>query len=537
MGTPGGTSHTVRGPVVGLTRFLRVGPGVFAGCFLAFTTVFLAILVILNATLVLFIGRCRISRGATLLGDGMDSVTSAIRNALVARSVGAACSIRGRLLYRALTAISGSVGTSIFIYSARKGVVLYESGTINAPNCNIFPTYDIRSGVVVGDGVLSAMCRRNDVIRGAGVSNAGYFIINAPVCSRKHVVNAIFTLTGTNIRGFSVTIFEVFLVYTFFYLVFTFVFVCCLAGGVIAPLRRVDHTTGRFTMNSFSCEIGIRNRSRLTSLNATFGSVTSTLSILRNSQHDFISGISRRLGAPVASVSKFVSNVLSNAVPHRGRSCCLGVIDNRIGELSELIISVLGVDGVRDNSLRVGPSGCSVSSRVVRVLLAFRRGVRGGGVRVHKLSRFEPACVITSPSVVCRSVCGLISGTIGFAGRNNCVSIHLVSSTGRVALIVGGDNANVGTRSLSEMFREFCGTSGDHDLSTGNTKLKLCLIGLVIRVRNNEMDTGDRDRSDTRFSVALPGRFDPICVGGRRGGPWFTTRVLQVGTNSGTRVL
>ncbi len=287
-------------------------------------------------------------------------------------------------------------------------------------------------------------------------------------------------------------------------LVFSLFFV--VACEVTGPLGDVSRTTGTVTHNSFSGHVPIADSSRVNSLTVSFGVVAGSLTHLRAVQEDFIKDISRRLHAPVAAVSNFVSNVLSNAVPRRGRRCCLSVISDRMGQLSHLIGNVLSVTGLRTNRIRLGHRDFCFSRVLYSVIVTRRRHVRGGDLRVRKLSDLSRVGVSNSHSLLRRMICGLISGTVGFASRGNGVDFSLGRRNRGLIFAISGANGNVTTGRLPFIFRHFCGTSGSHSSVGGDLKLKLCLMGAVISTRGNRTSIADGRNRFAAFGVVLSGK-------------------------------
>lgn len=126
-----------------------------------------------------------------------------------------------------------------------------------------------------------------------------------------------------------------------------------------------------------------------------------------------------------------------------------------------------------------------------------------GGVAL----RIAPARIgiTTRPTLLSRTLKGLLSGTVSFAPRDNHVALDTRISRRRIALGILSANDNVPSCTLSHVFRHFC--SLPHTGKRGDDNLKLTFIDRITHLFGNRIALHGIRRNNILTSLQLRHRF------------------------------
>lgn len=242
----------------------------------------------------------------------------------------------------------------------------------------------------------------------------------------------------------------------------------------------------------------------------------------------FLTGVDRRVHAPLGTVMNFSQVVTRDASRRRQLNCCR-VIRSGGRHLLRLVGRVLSLSGVRSNVIRF-----AVAPMHLRPLYGRVRSTRVFHYprKIRLVCRPSSRGVIVSKSggQVFRIVSGLVNGTFGFAAakrvdckchqRNGCMTFRIASA-----------NVNVTPSGISQMFRHFIGIGG----FTRNAKLKLSVYGAVVRHLNNGVSIASRINGNAAFAFILPLRSadGARTRGGRRSGRRAATRARSARRENG----
>lgn len=226
----------------------------------------------------------------------------------------------------------------------------------------------------------------------------------------------------------------------------------------------------------------------------------------------FFAGVARRLLAPLAVVSTAISR-LGVQFPKRSSLCAM--VNDGVDELVHLLRRVLRFHGTRANGLGLHISPKSITTFIGGRTRSFLPLIGGHGVRFSML--YGPRSVVNcfSASGLSGVLCGLLSGTTGCGGRNNCVRIALVCTRSEsfIQLRMGSGNDNVSGSGRGDLFGQFCRKSCQ-GFGAVNANVNLSLMGSLIRLRKKDVRIRDRRNQKARFVIALP--MSHSCFGRRR---------------------
>lgn len=217
----------------------------------------------------------------------------------------------------------------------------------------------------------------------------------------------------------------------------------------------------------------------------------------------FMSGVSRRVHAPVGSVIKVARIVLHSQRSPERRRFLLGVRDSKRTLLS-VVGSMLSFSGVRSKGVRLILRPCSALSLFRSLGLAVRGRVDGYPLRlVCRVSRAVPYLLCKSTKHVQRMVAGLIDGTVGCARRKRIhfsIRIRGGSCSGiSLCCRIRSANVKVHGRSRRVLFSSFRHISlgGGHHVRKAN--LNLAVSGGFIGVVKKAVNMRDRCKGKDGF--------------------------------------
>lgn len=191
----------------------------------------------------------------------------------------------------------------------------------------------------------------------------------------------------------------------------------------------------------------------------------------------FLTGVDRRVHAPLGTVINFSSILATRKDSSRSEGKCSRVVGSGSSLLLQLVGSVLSLSQLSTSEIEVAGRPYSMIRLYQRMLasMGFSHGSGGGFIFADGCRSFM---VGASMRQLRRIVVGLLSGSTGFA-RSNIValSFSISGKQGLTFFSIASANYNVPGRGRGLMFRHFRGLSR----CTRKAKLKLSVYGLAIR--------------------------------------------------------
>lgn len=207
----------------------------------------------------------------------------------------------------------------------------------------------------------------------------------------------------------------------------------------------------------------------------------------------FLTGVDRRVHAPLGTVVNFSGVLTTTRRRRRGRRC-VGVVRDGGALLLRLVDSVLSLSGVRTNALRFYCSGIRLGSVVSRVRDIAHCQARDGNVRLVMRGKLPSYLVEARGGHLVRMLGGLLGGTDGFASRKD-VAFNCGLYSGRLCFCIGSANYNVPTSGIGSVFKHFIGLGS----FMRNAKLKLSVYRAVMRRVKKHVNIRSRRKGKSAF--------------------------------------
>lgn len=207
----------------------------------------------------------------------------------------------------------------------------------------------------------------------------------------------------------------------------------------------------------------------------------------------FLTGVDRRVQAPLGTVVKF-SGVLTRASSGRRGRRFIGVVGGGDSLLLHLVASVLSFSGVRSNILSCSLSSADLGSVFRRRFRMRTVGVPRGISLVYSFSTLPSVFIRASPGQIARILSGLVSGTIGFARIKDVeFSCHVMRGCMLIRMVSA--NVKVSPRRRRTVFSHFIGIG-----SFGRkANLNLAVYGAVVRTLGKAVNISSEPKRNTQF--------------------------------------
>lgn len=125
------------------------------------------------------------------------------------------------------------------------------------------------------------------------------------------------------------------------------VLVYAISARVISPLRRMSSMARSFAAGDFNARVTVRGKDEVAELGIAFNNMASSLSQLETMRNTFIANVSHDLRTPMMTISGFIDNILSGAIPPERQEYYLGMIKTEVQRLARLVSSLLDISRIQ----------------------------------------------------------------------------------------------------------------------------------------------------------------------------------------------
>lgn len=196
----------------------------------------------------------------------------------------------------------------------------------------------------------------------------------------------------------------------------------------------------------------------------------------------FLSGVDRRVHAPLGTLSNFSAVLARRSVSRRAEGRYGSVVRRGSRLLLGLVGSIVSLSDLRVKGVAFG-FGVYSTMKLYEGIVSVIRGVGRARTSIHFSAPLSSLRLLASDTHLRRMLVGLLVGTAGFASRNS-VALRLRRRARSATLFsIASANAKVPGRGRGGVFGHFRGLGR----GTRNAKLKLSVYRLVVRRLKNDV--------------------------------------------------
>ena len=220
--------------------------------------------------------------------------------------------------------IRRAIGNDVSSSSADVPSTVMNAVASSARNSDLFEEMDIF-------GSLQYYCAE-PVMATDGVTVVGYAFASAPSA-------ALDELLGMMVKTIVIASAWVMLA--------ALILVYAISARVISPLRRMSTMAKSFAAGDFNARVSVRGKDEVAELGVAFNNMASSLSQLETMRNTFIANVSHDLRTPMMTISGFIDNILSGAIPPDRQEHYLEMIKNEVQRLARLVSSLLDISRIQ----------------------------------------------------------------------------------------------------------------------------------------------------------------------------------------------
>ena len=146
---------------------------------------------------------------------------------------------------------------------------------------------------------------------------------------------------------------------------------------VIGPLKDMSRMAKEFAKGNFEARVPVRGRDEVASLAVAFNDMADSISRLEVMRNTFVANVSHDLRTPMTTISGFIDNILSGAIPPEKHQYYLELIRTEVGRLARLVSSLLDISRIQAGERKFEMRPFDVCEMARRILISFEAKIEG----------------------------------------------------------------------------------------------------------------------------------------------------------------
>lgn len=225
---------------------------------------------------------------------------------------------------------------------------------------------------------------------------------------------------------------------------------------VTGPLRDMSRMAGEFAAGNFEARIEVQGRDEVAALSHSFNEMADSISRLEIMRNTFMANVSHDLRTPMTTISGFIDNILSGAIPPEKHRYYLELIRTEVGRLARLVSSLLDISRIQAGDRKFDFKPFDVCEMARRILISFEAKIDAKHLDVEFLCDEERMPVLADHDAIYQILYNICDNAVKFSRERGMlrVSISAIKEE-RVQVSVYNEGEGIAADDIPYVFDRF----------------------------------------------------------------------------------
>lgn len=278
-----------------------------------------------------------------------------------------------------------------------------------------------------------------------------------------------------------------------------------ITAKVIGPLKDMSHMAKEFAAGNFAVRVPVRGKDEVAELAVAFNNMAESLSHLEVMRNTFMANVSHDLRTPMTTISGFIDNILSGAIPPERQGYYLELIRAEVQRLARLVSSLLDISRIQagDRKFTMKPFDICEMARII--LISFEDKINEKRLDVDFACDEERMNVLADRDAIYQILYNICDNAVKFSREGGALRVSLTAGEGhRVTVSVYNEGVGIAAADLPFVFERFYKGDKSRGLDKSGTGLGLFIAKTIVDAHHERIWVESEEGRYCRFSFTLP---------------------------------
>ncbi len=403
---------------------------------------------------------------------------------------------------RILTAMAATGEDITILLVSNDGTVLRKATASTAGRLE--STVSVPKSVMdeVNNGVELSELKKLD-----GVFDSAQLVYTAPVYTADgYVCGTVFACaTSSALNGLLTLMVRTVIVGSLWVMLAALVAVYLITERVISPLRDMSRMAKEFASGHFDVRVPVRGKDEVAELAVAFNNMADSLSHLEVMRNTFMANVSHDLRTPMTTISGFIDNILSGAIPPEKQNYYLGLIRTEVQRLARLVASLLDISRIQagDRKFEMKPFDICEMARLI--LISFEAKIEQKHLDVSFECDEERMIVLADHDAIYQILYNICDNAVKFSREGGALRVSLTENGDRrVTVSVYNEGEGIAAADLPFVFERFYKGDKSRGLDKSGVGLGLFIAKTIMDAHHEKITVSSEQGKYCQFDFTLP---------------------------------
>lgn len=274
---------------------------------------------------------------------------------------------------------------------------------------------------------------------------------------------------------------------------------------VIGPLKDMSRMAKEFASGNFDVRVPVRGKDEVAELAVAFNNMADSLSHLEVMRNTFMANVSHDLRTPMTTISGFIDNILSGAIPPEKRDYYLELIRTEVQRLARLVASLLDISRIQAGDRKFEMKPFDICEMARRILISFEAKIEQKHLDVEFLCDEERMTALADHDAIYQILYNLCDNAVKFSREGGKLRVSLAEIRDKhVQVTVYNEGEGIAAADLPFVFERFYKGDKSRGLDKSGVGLGLFIAKTIMDAHHEKIWVTSEQGNFCRFDFTLP---------------------------------
>ncbi len=274
---------------------------------------------------------------------------------------------------------------------------------------------------------------------------------------------------------------------------------------VIGPLKDMSRMAGEFAAGNYSARVPVRGRDEVAALAVAFNDMADSIARLEVMRNTFVANVSHDLRTPMTTISGFIDNILSGAIPPERHAHYLEVIRTEVARLARLVASLLDISRIQAGDRKFDKKPFDVCEMARRILFSFEGKIDAKRLEVEFLCDEDRMLTLADHDAIYQILYNICDNAVKFSREGGVLRVALTAiKDDHVQVSVYNEGEGIAAEDVPYVFERFYKGDKSRGLDKSGVGLGLFISKTIMDAHNERIWVRSEQGSFCEFNFTLP---------------------------------
>ncbi|MBO7341382.1 MAG: HAMP domain-containing histidine kinase, partial [Clostridia bacterium] len=271
------------------------------------------------------------------------------------------------------------------------------------------------------------------------------------------------------------------------------------------PLKDMSRMAGEFAAGNYSARVPVRGRDEVAALAVAFNDMADSIARLEVMRNTFVANVSHDLRTPMTTISGFIDNILSGAIPPERHAHYLEVIRTEVARLARLVASLLDISRIQAGDRKFDKKPFDVCEMARRILFSFEGKIDAKRLEVEFLCDEDRMLTLADHDAIYQILYNICDNAVKFSREGGVLRVALTAiKDDHVQVSVYNEGEGIAAEDVPYVFERFYKGDKSRGLDKSGVGLGLFISKTIMDAHNERIWVRSEQGSFCEFNFTLP---------------------------------